>query len=65
MPMCLLCCLFGITVSLENAFKMQFNCSCPMFLHQCHHILLVAELISASDDFRELTELPDFVCFGK
>lgn len=36
-----------------------------MFLHQCHHILLVAELISASDDFRELTELPDFVCFGK
>ncbi len=57
--------ILGAMLSLGNASEMQFDRSCPMFLHRCHRILLVLRLISAPDDFRELTELPDFVCFGK
>lgn len=43
---------------------MQFDRSCPLFLHHCHHILLVLRLISDSDALRELSELPHSVCFG-
>lgn len=42
--------------------ELQFDCSCPMFLLQCRSILLVLKLISVPDDFRELSELPRFVC---
>lgn len=51
-----------MALSLGKAFKMQFDQSCPMFLHRCRRVLLVVKLISGPDDFRELTELPDLVC---
>lgn len=59
---CVLRLIQSTELSLGIAFEMQFDSSCQMFLHQCHHLLLVVRLISPLDDFRELTELPDFDC---
>lgn len=46
------------------AVEMQFDRGCPLFLHRCHHILLVLGLISVPDAFRELGRLPHSACFG-
>lgn len=52
--------ILGVSLS----FEMQFDGGCPLFLHQCHHILLVLRLISDPDALRELSGLPHSVCFG-
>lgn len=51
-----------LQLSLGVVFEMQSDSSCQLFLHQCHHLLLVVKLISPLDDFGELTELPDVDC---
>lgn len=46
------------------AVEMQFDRGCPLFLHRCHHILLLLGLISAPDAFGELGRLLHSACFG-
>lgn len=47
--------ILGVTLSLRNAFEMQFDCRRPLFLHHCHHVLLVLKLILVPGGLRELT----------